>query len=181
MFTWLIRRKIDTFEREYSYDMDYARELLGTSLRAMLLFHKATGLGDYREELPKDAWYAARLVAMRAEDCGPCLQLTATMAERDGQAPEMIRAVVGGRFDALSDDVRLTVDFARAVIARDISADALRREIVRRFGRKGLVSIAFAILSSRLYPTLKYALGYGHACSIVHVGGAPVTTPKEAH
>jgi alkylhydroperoxidase family enzyme len=181
MLTWLIRRKIDAFEREYSYDMDYARDLLGTSLQAMMRFHKATGLGDYREDLPEDAWYAARLVAMRAEDCGPCLQLTATMAERDGQAPEMIRAVVGERFDELSDDVRLTVNFVRAVIARDVAANALRDEVLRRFGRKGLVSIAFAILSSRLYPTLKYALGYGHACSIVHVGGAPVTTPREAH
>ena len=181
MLTWLIRRKIDAFEREYSYDMDYARDLLGTSLQAMMLFYKATGLGDYREDLPKDAWYAAKLVAMRAEDCGPCLQLTATMAEREGQSPEMIRAVVGERFDELSDDVRLTVEFVRSVIARDIEANALRRQIVQRFGPKGLVSIAFAILSSRLYPTLKYALGYGHACSIVHVGGAPVTAPREAH
>ena len=49
MLTWLIRRKIDAFEEEYEYDMGYARELLGTSLRAMLLFHKATGLGEFRE------------------------------------------------------------------------------------------------------------------------------------
>lgn len=180
MLSWLIRRKIDAFEREFSYDVDYARDLLDTSFQAMMLFHRASGLGDYREDLPKDAWYAAKLVAMRAEDCGPCLQLTATMAERDGQSPEMIRAVVGERFDELSDEVRLTVDFVRAVIGRDVAANALRREILERFGRKGLVSIAFAILSSRLYPTLKYALGYGHACSIVHVGGAPVAAPREA-
>ncbi len=181
MLSWLIRRKIDAFEREFSYDMDYARDLLATSLRAMMLFHRATGLGDHREDLPKDAWYAAKLVAMRAEDCGPCLQLTATMAERDGQSPEMIRAVLGERLDELSNDVRLTVDFVRAVIARDVAATALRAEILERFGPKALVSIAFAILASRLYPTLKYALGHGQACSVVHVDGQPVLTAREAH
>lgn len=181
MLTWLIRRKIDAFEEEYEYDMGYARELLGTSLRAMLLFHKATGLGEFREGLAKDAWYAARLVAMRAEDCGPCTQLIATMAERDGQAPEMIEAVLSGRMDALSDDVRLSVEFTKAVLGRDPEADVLRRRVVERFGRAGLVSLAFAMLSSRLYPTVKYALGYGHACSVVHVGGSPVLTPREAH
>ena len=180
MLSWLIRRKIDAFEREFSYDMDYARELLGASPRAMVLFHKATGIGEYREDLPKDAWYAAKLVTMRAEDCGPCTQLITTMAERDGQSPEMIRAVLGDELDTLSDEVRLVVEFTRATLRRDPAADPLRRRIVQRFGRRGLVSIAFAILSSRLYPTLKYALGYGHTCSVVHVDGAPVLTPREA-
>lgn len=180
MLSWLIRRKIDAFENEFSYDMDYARDLLDTSRRAMMLFHKATGMGEYREELPKDAWYAARLVTMRAEDCGPCTQLTATMAERDGQSPEMIRAVLSGELDELPDDVRLVVEFTSASLGRDPAADPLRNRIVQRFGRRGLVSIAFAMLSSRLYPTLKYALGYGHTCSVVHVDGAPVLTPREA-
>ena len=180
MLSWLIRRKIDAFESEFSYDMDYARDLVGTSLKAMMLFHKATGMGEYREDLPKDAWYAARLVTMRAEDCGPCTQLTATMAERDGQSPEMIRAILSAELGELSDDVRLVVEFTQASLRRDASADPLRKRIVERYGRRGLVSIAFAMLSSRLYPTLKYALGYGHTCSVVHVDGAPVLTPREA-
>jgi hypothetical protein len=181
MLSWLIRRKIDAFENEFSYDMEYARDLLDTSLEAMMLFHKVTGLRDYRRDLPKDAWHAAKLVATRAEDCGPCVQLVATIAERDGQSPQMIAAVLGGQLDDLSDDVRLSVDFTRAVLARDPKADVLRGEVLDRFGRLGLVSIAFAILSSRFYPTLKYALGYGHACSVVHVAGTPVLTPRPAH
>lgn len=181
MLSWLIRRKIDAFENEFAYDMDYARELLDTSFRAMVLFHKATGLRDYREGVPKDAWYAAKLVSARAEDCGPCVQLMATMAERDGQCPEMIAAVLADDLAPLSDGVRLSVEFTKAVLARDPAANELRRCIVERFGRRGLVSLAFAILSSRLYPTLKYALGYGHTCSVIHVAGTPVLTPQRAH
>jgi len=181
MLSWLIRRKLDAFEREYDYDVSYLRDVLETSTKATLLFHKATELGTFREGIPKDAWYAARLVSMRREDCGPCTQLLATMAERDGQDPDVIRALLAGRVDDLPDDVRLSVDFTRAALARDPSADALRRDVVARWGRPGLLSLAFGMLSSRLYPTLKYALGYGHTCSVVHVGGEAVLTPGEAY
>lgn len=181
MLSWMIRRKIDAFENELSYDMDYARDLLDTSLRGMLLFHRVTGLRDYREDLPKDAWYAAKLVATHTEDCGPCLQLVVTMAERDDQSPAMIRAVLGRRFEDLPDEVRLSAELTEAIVARDPRANALREQVVARFGRRGLLSIAFAILSSRFYPTLKYALGYGHACSIVHVDGEPILATREAH
>jgi hypothetical protein len=80
MLAWLIRRKIDAFETEYQYDMDYARDPLGTSVRGMMAFHRATGLTEHREDLRKDARYAARLVSMLEEDCGPCTQLTADLA-----------------------------------------------------------------------------------------------------
>jgi hypothetical protein len=45
---------------------------------------------------------------------------------------------------------------------------------VALFGRRGLVSIALGITASRLYPTLKYALGYGKECRRVMVNGVPV-------
>jgi hypothetical protein len=55
-------------------------------------------------------------------------------------------------------------------------ADPLREEIVRRWGEKGLAAIALQLTAARMYPTLKYALGYGKACSKVVVAGvaAPV-------
>ena len=179
MLSWLIRRKIDAFEGEFSYDMDYARELLSTSLKATTLFHKATGLGNYREGVPKDAWYAVKIYTARTEDCGPCTQLVATMAEREGVPPKVIRSALSAALDDLPEHVRVSVTFAKAVLERDPAADALRQEIIERFGRQGLVSLAFAMLASRLYPPLKYALGYGHTCSVVHVAGAPVLTPRE--
>ena len=46
--------------------------------------------------------------------------------------------------------------------------------IVKRWGPRALVSLAFAMTAARLYPTVKYALGHGKACSRVVVGGAPV-------
>jgi hypothetical protein len=54
------------------------------------------------------------------------------------------------------------------------AADPLRDEIVRRWGKAGLVDIAMALTTARMYPTLKYALGHGKTCSRVTVGGEPM-------
>ncbi len=68
----------------------------------------------------------------------------------------------------------LAYRFARAVLARDIeAADPLREEILRRWGKGALVDIGLAVTTARLYPTLKYALGHGKACSRVTVAGQP--------
>jgi len=48
--------------------------------------------------------------------------------------------------------------------ARRLS-DRLGREIETRWGGKALVSLALTIASARLYPSVKYALGHGQACT----------------
>ena len=180
MLSWWLNRQIDRFERDFDYDMAYGRDLLETSTRAAVLFFRATAVGKYREGATAAAWYAAKLVAARHEDCGPCTQLTATLAEREGVPSEVVRAVLRNDFDAMPDDVVLSVRFTDAVLRRDHSADELRGAVIDRFGRSGLVSLSFAMLAARMYPTLKYALGHGRTCSVVHVGGTPVLTPREA-
>ena len=63
-----------------------------------------------------------------------------------------------------------------------IAADPLREEIRRRWGEAGLTAIALQLTTARMYPMLKYALGYGKSCSKVVVAGvaAPVAHPALA-
>jgi hypothetical protein len=37
-----------------------------------------------------------------------------------------------------------------------------------------VISLAFAIVASRTYPTVKYAMGHGKACTRIVVGGTPI-------
>jgi hypothetical protein len=106
-----------------------------------------------------------------AEDCGPCTQLVLDMAQRQGVNPETLRAIVARDFTAMPFEVALAARFAEASLHHAPEADDLREEVLRRFGKRGLVSLAFAMTASRLYPTLKYALGYGHACTRLTIGG----------
>jgi hypothetical protein len=174
MIRWALRRAIDKVERNLNTDASYVRDMIDASPRAVWLFFRAAALGQFRRDVPIEAWFAAGLTAMRHEDCGPCTQLGVTMAEGDGVSPAVLRAVLTDSPDAMPPDIALVWKFTRATLARDAEADEFREAIVQRWGRRGLVSLAFAITSARLYPTVKYALGHGMARTRVVVGGTPV-------
>jgi hypothetical protein len=76
-------------------------------------------------------------------------------------------------------EVALGLRFAEAALARDLTADSLREQIRQKWGDKAVISAAFAITTGQIYPTLKYALGFGHACTLVNVNGEPVRLSHE--
>ncbi len=180
MLKWMIRKRLAAFERRHDYDMSYARDILAADTRGFLAFAKVTALSEYRRDVPRDVYVAAKLVGTLAEDCGPCTQLVVTMALRDGVDGTLLAAVLARDDAALSPEVLLGVQFARAVLAHDPEADPHRDEIVRRWGARALVSLAFAMVAARIYPTLKYALGHGKTCQRVVVAGTPVTVVRDA-
>jgi hypothetical protein len=178
MIKWLLRRFIDKFEREWNYDASYLRDVVDASPRAAWMFSRATALGQFRRDIPVDAWCTAGITAVRHEDCGPCTQLAVTMAERQGVSATVLRAVLADDPTAMPADVALIWRFTHATLAHDPAADEYRDAIVKRWGPRALVSIAFAITAARMYPTVKYALGHGKACMRVVVGGAPMTLDR---
>lgn len=174
MIRWALRRAIGKFERTWSYDASYLRDMIEVSPRAAWLFSRAAALGQFRRDVPLDAWCAAGITAVRQEDCGPCTQLGVTMAERAGVRPEVLRAILSDNPDAMPADVALAWRFTRATLAHDPAADDYREVIVEHWGRRAMISLAFAITAARIYPTVKYALGHGKACMRVVVDGKPV-------
>jgi hypothetical protein len=171
MIGWFMKRWIDKFERTWNYDASYMRDVLDTDPRALLAFSKVDALNKYRKDVPVAAYCAAGIIGTMAEDCGPCTQLVIDMAQREGVDPAVLRAVVARDVAAMPYEVALAVRFAEATLHHAPEADDLRDEVVRQFGKRGLISLAFALTLSRIYPTLKYALGYGRACTRVTVGG----------
>jgi len=174
MIRWALRKAIRRFERQWNYDASYMRDLIDASPRAAWLFSRAAALGQFRKDIPLEPWFAAGITSVRNEDCGPCTQLGVQMAERAGVSPAVIRAVLTDNPEVMPPDVALAWRFTRATLAHDIAADEYREEIVKRWGRLGLISLAFAITASRIYPAVKYALGHGKACSRIVVDGTPV-------
>ncbi|MFO0748405.1 MAG: hypothetical protein U1F43_22485 [Myxococcota bacterium] len=151
--------------------MTYAHDLLDADPKALMTLARVMPMSRYRRDVPPAPWFAAKLVGTLHEDCGPCTQLVVKMAAEAGVDPKTVAAVVSGDLAAMPDDVRLAARFASASLAHDPTADALRAEVVARWGRRGLASIALALASARVYPTLKYALGHGHACTRIDVAG----------
>jgi hypothetical protein len=176
MLKAVFTRYLDRFERTWGYDASYMREVLAVSSWSFLKFSLGTRAADFKAA-PFEATLAATLAGVLSEDCGPCTQLGVDMATAGGVDPAVLRAILAGDEAAMGETASLAWRFARASLARDMeTCDPLRDEIVRRWGQKALVAIGLALTASRMYPTLKYALGHGKACSKVTVAGvaAPV-------
>ena len=173
MLKAMLSRTISRFERTWNYDASYMRDVLEVSPWTFLKFGLVTSLG-HRREAPAAAMAAAGIAGTLAEDCGPCTQISVDIALKFHVAPDVVRAILAGDEAAMGSDAALAWRFAHASLARDMErADPLREEIVRRWGRNGLVALGLALTTARMYPTLKYALGHGKACSRVTVAGAP--------
>ena len=176
MLKAILSRQIDKMERLWGYDASYMRRVLAASPATFLKFGVVSGLVD-RSAAPGDALAAAGIAGTLVEDCGPCTQIGVDMAAAAGLKPEILRAILAGDEAAMGEAAALGWRFARASLARDMeTCDPLREEIVRRWGERGLVAVSMARMTARMYPTLKYALGHGKACSKVTVAGvaAPV-------
>jgi len=179
MLRWLFRRSVSAFERQWNYDASYLREMIEVSPRAAWRFMNAARLGNYCRDVPAEALVAAGITAVRSEDCGPCTQLGTAMAEKRGVRPEILRAILRDDVAAMPDDVALAWRFTKAILAHDPAADDYRAVILERWGPRAVVSLAFAITTARIYPTVKYAMGHGKACTRVVVAGAPVAIDRD--
>jgi hypothetical protein len=171
---------VNTLERPFGYDASYAHEVVDAAPAVFLKFSFVTGLVD-RRAAPAEALAAAGLVGTLAEDCGPCTQISVDLALKGGARPQALRAILAGDEVAMGPDAALGYRFASASLAKDLdAADAARDEVVRRWGTKGLIALAMALTTARMYPTLKYALGHGRACSKVMVAGEAAPFEKPA-
>jgi hypothetical protein len=175
MLRWFLRRQIAAFERTWNYDASYMHEVIDVDPRAMLAFGKLQAISSYRKGVPPAAYVAAGIVAVMAEDCGPCTQLGIDMAQQEGGVdPAVLRAIVTRDFKAMPAEAALALRFTEATLRHAPEADELREEVVRQFGKRGLIALSFAMLAARMYPTLKYALGHGRACTRLAIGGEMV-------
>lgn len=171
MLRALLKGQIDKMERTWGYDAAYLRRVLNAAPMSFLKFGFVSQMVD-RRSAPPEALAAAGIAGTLVEDCGPCTQISVDMAAAGGVKPAVLRAILAGEEAGMGETAALAWRFANASLARDMAAaDPLRDEIVRRWGDRGLVAISLALTTARMYPTLKYALGYGKACSRVTVAG----------
>lgn len=180
MLKKMVHRKLSAFEREHGYDASYMHEIVETDFAAFSTFARATRLGAYRKDVPPEVYFAATLTSSVQADCGPCTQLGVGFALGAGVPAGTIAAVLKGDEAAMPAGVALGVRFARAILARDPAADACREEILRFWGPRAVLALAFGVMGAQLYPALKYALGHGKACARVVVAGEAIAPRRPA-
>jgi hypothetical protein len=175
----ILHSVIRRFEKRFGYDATYMHEIADASVGAFVKLALAQRMSAHRESVSLEALFAAGFAAVRFEDCGPCAQLAINMALQGGVAPDMVRAIVARDTARMSSDAVLGLRLADAVLAHE-PTDEIRQEVLGRFGEKGLISLAYAIAATRIYPTMKRALGHAHACERLRVAGDTIVAARAA-
>jgi hypothetical protein len=169
MLRALISSRISSAEHRLGVKADYMRHMLDVSLRAFLKFVKIIPVSDYRRVLPSEPFHVARLVALRDEDCGSCLQIEINQAKRDKVRPQIIRATIADKPDDMPEQLADVYRFAQAVVRRSGDEEIYRERIRELYGEEGLVELAMTIAICRVFPATKRALGFAQSCSVVPV------------
>lgn len=178
MLRYTLNKMLLAMQRRYAYDVRYQQDILQTDLAAFLKFCGFQTMASHCGNLPAAPLYAARIRAIIYEDCGPCSQLVVNMALEAGLSQDLVRAIIQQDLAVLPADIALVVQFTERVLAHDPQADALRDEILTLWGAKGLITLGFAISTYRVYPALKYSLGYGKACSRIQLNDVSVVPQR---
>jgi alkylhydroperoxidase family enzyme len=173
-------RNIAKLERQFGYDATYLHEVVDTSPAAAFKFFLAQAMAQHAVGVPKEALYAAKLAAALSEDCGPCVQLGVNMALADGMPRQKIEAMLRGDIEEAGVDAALGYRYGMAVATNSVNVLAEVERARLRFGERGLVTLAFAVASVRVYPTLKRALGHGAACTKIVVSDHEIAVKRAA-
>lgn len=169
----LIDRRLRAFERRYQYDIGYARSILRVGLRPFAVFYSVFVLATHRQGVPIAPWFAAKWIAARQEDCGPCQQLVIDMGREQGMPSDLWDAIIQGDLSRMTPEVALVHQWARGIITPGHDTEQLaawRQRIVEQWGERGVVSLALAMAGGRSFPLIKRAMGQHHACQILQTG-----------
>lgn len=163
-----VHSELDQFSLHYGYDAGYLKSLAGWSPEAFDAFQAAQPLGHVRRVLSLEAHFIVRIVAMQAEDCGACAQLSLKMAVEAGVSRDLLRDLLEepARLPELLRDLRHHV--LTVVGQLEVDPERLQR-LTAEWGQEGLAEIAVNIAGSRLYPTLKRGLGMQTSCEKLHL------------
>ena len=160
------REALRQFGAHYDYDTGYLEELLDASPAAFRAFEAAMPMARVRGAAPVELVMIAKLAAMHAQDCGPCTLLSVKMAREAGVAEEAIRGALRGG-EGLTPDQRDVHDYARAVALNIDMEPGLLDRLMERHGKEVMAEVAVNIVGTKLYPTLKRALGHERSCSLI--------------
>jgi len=180
MIRYAFNKMLMTMKSRYNYDVRYQQDILQADLGAFLKFMGFQTMAAHSTGLPAGALYAARIRAIIWDDCGPCTQLVVDMALEDKIDASIVRAIINKELHHLPEDIAWVVQFTDCVLAHSSEADDFREKIVALWGARGLISIGYAISAYRVYPALKYALGYGKACSRIQVNESSLVPTRNA-
>jgi len=156
---------IDQFEKHYDYDCNYMRKLASAAPDAFETFINFLPMGRVGNSIPADILWVVKISAMLTEDCGACVQLNIKMAIEAGVDTSLLKDVIT-RPEHLKQDYKLAFDFAHAIARNTEDQEELINKMNVTYTKQQIAELSLAIASTKIYPTIKRALGEFKSCSL---------------
>jgi len=169
MLKAIIKAKLAAFEKQTGESTFFMSNLLEKAAGAFYRFLLLMPLLQYHKKLPKEAYHVARIVTVKHEDCGECLQTTVTLAMLDGLNAELIKAALESRWEELPKPLNFVADFTQKINDKDLSAEDLRFLLNEVYGEAAMLELACVIASAKLFPTAKRGMGLALSCQQIQV------------
>lgn len=168
--TTVYRQRIEKEEKRIGEPLDLPKEMLKASPGMLTKYLMAAPLFAYGRQAPQNALHMVRIAALRAEDCGPCVDIGAACGRADGLEEAHLQTARRGNYDDLPHDLSLAAHFGDAISRGLPEAAALGEAVERAWGRAARVEMALAAATARIFPAMKRGLGMTTSCA-VHFGG----------
>lgn len=169
MIAQIIGNEIDKVETALGASMDYLRDMQTHTPGAALKFFLFMPLANHGKAASTEALVVARLVATRAEDCGPCVQAVVNGSLAAGVDASLIQTVLDERVTDLPETLQKVYAFTQAVVTIDEQAGALSEALTQELGEAAVIELSLAIATIRVFPTVKRGMGYAQSCARVKV------------
>lgn len=156
---------IDQLEKHYNYDCNYMRKMEKSNPKAFEAFLNFLPMGQRGASLPTDIFWTAKISSMLTEDCGACVQLNISMALEAGVDKEIIKKIIKSP-EELRNELKQIYDYAKAVASNQENHNELQRSIENCYSQSQITELALVIASTKVYPTIKRALGDFKSCSL---------------
>lgn len=156
--------KVIPIEQYLNRPLPHLREMAEVNPEGLDPVLTISGLMGTQGTLTPSQHAVARLIATQAQDCGSCLQIDIDLAMRAGVAPDLIRAVVEHRRDAIHDEtLRSIYDLVQAAVTMQPVAEAIDT-VTEKLGQRALTDVAVAVALSQFFPVLKRVMGHATSC-----------------
>ncbi len=156
---------IDQFEKHYDYDCNYMRKMAQSNPQAFETFVNFLPMGQVGKSLPVEVLWTAKISSMLTEDCGACVQLNIKMALEAGVTQDLVKMIVQSP-EKLSADLSTVYNYARSVSLNIDTFYQYQNKIQEQYSQEQITELALAIASTKIYPTVKRALGDFKSCSL---------------
>ena len=117
----------------------------------------------HRHAASADQVAMARLAAVLAEDCGPCVEIAARGALMTGVQRATVNAALAGKLEP--GPAAQAFAFGRGIALSLPEVDELGEAIEAEFGRAVRTELTIAAATSRVHPAFKRGLGYAKSCA----------------